>query len=168
MNSDPLAELKPLIAPPPISWWPPAPGWWILAALVLLALVALLVFFYRRWRHHRNTSYQREATQLIDAVHTLPEAQQLQEVAEILRRAAVCAWGRERAGTNSWEQLIQFSRSEYSQRARKKTATPTLDETSCHLLSNNLYSGTPPSETAMQTLIAQSKAWLKTLPPVEQ
>lgn len=168
MNADALADLKPLIAPEPITWWPLAPGWWILATLLLLSIVGVLIFFWKRRIHFRNTAYQREAAQLIDATHALSETQQLQEIAEILRRAAVCAWGRERAGTQNWESLMQLSLSEHKKNSRKKNVLPALDDTSCELLSNNLYSGTPPSASAMQALITQSKAWLKTLPAVER
>lgn len=168
MNNDALANLKPLIAPVPIVWWPPALGWWILATLLLLSIIGLLIFFWKRRIHFRNTAYQREAAQLIDVLTTLPTAQQLPLLAEILRRAAVCAWGRERAGTASWQLLIQFSRNEYNKHSRKKNTPIILDDASCALLNNNLYSGTPPSDTAMQTLIAQAQAWLKTLPPVER
>jgi hypothetical protein len=171
MNNDALAtlnDLKPLIKPEPISWWPPAPGWWLLAGLLLLIIIALLVFVWRRWHYLRNTAYQREAAQLIDALHALPADQQLPLLAEILRRAAVCAWGRERAGTESWSNLIQFSYVDFLQRSRKKNTRPSLDDSSCELLSNHLYSGISPAETTMQTLMAQSKAWLKTLPPVER
>lgn len=128
MNNDALAalnDLKPLIKPEPISWWPPALGWWLLAGVLLLSIITLLFFLWRRWRYLRNTAYQREAAQLIDALNTLPTNQQLSLLAEILRRAAVCAWGRERAGTASWATLIQFSHTEFLQRSGKKKCATT-------------------------------------------
>lgn len=168
MDNDALAMLKPLIEPAPISWWPPAPGWWILACLLLLIIIGTFIFLWRRWRHLRRTAYQREASQLIDLLPSLPATQQLPLLAEILRRAAICAWGRENAGTKNWQHLIQFSHEDYLRRSGKKNTSFAFDNASQELLSHHLYNGTAPTDEALKTLIAQAKIWLKTLPPVEQ
>ncbi|MEZ5540074.1 MAG: DUF4381 domain-containing protein [Pseudomonadales bacterium] len=166
MNSDPLANLKPLIAPPPISWWPLAPGWWVLAALILLLLIVLTIFIWRRLQHHRNTAYQREALQLIALTHTMPTQQQLPLLAEILRRAAICVWGRETVGSINWIEMMQHTQNSYKQRHPKKTWQPILDEQSCELLNHHLYSGATPDTAAMHKLIEQAQKWLTSLPPV--
>ncbi len=168
MNNDALANLKPLIAPPPIPWWPPALGWWILGAVLLLLLVIFLIFCWRRWRHHRNTAYQREAMQLIELLHGMPTLQQLPLLAETLRRAAICVWGRNTAGSINWMEVMQQTQTAYQYRYPKKKWQPLLDEQSCELLNRHLYSGTAPDTAAMNKLIEQAKAWLKALPPVER
>jgi hypothetical protein len=161
-NNDALANLKPLIAPAAISWWPPAPGWWILGAILLVALVGLAVWAWKRWCHYRDTRYQREALELLSTVTEQEPEKQLQEVAAILRRAAICAWGREHAGTQNWNQIINMPRTRDG-----KKIPPALDENSLQLLTDHLYRQEIPSAVAMQNLRTQASVWLKTLPAVE-
>jgi hypothetical protein len=168
MNNDPLAQLKPLIEPAAISWWPPAPGWWVLGALLLLLIVLLVFYAWRRWRFHRNTAYQREALYLIQQLDSTQPAQQLQQVAEIMRRAAICVWGREYIGTADWEKILELSHSTYQKNSRKKNITRALDDDSKALLTQSLYNGSVPTLTAMQHFVMQVGNWLKTLPPVER
>lgn len=161
-NNDALTNLKPLIAPAPISWWPPALGWWISGTLLLIALLGLAVWSWKRWRHYRGTRYQREALQLLAAVSEQEPKMQLQEVAAILRRAAICAWGREHTSTQNWGEIINMPRA-----GNSKKILPALDENSLQLLTDHLYRQEIPSAAAMQNLRAQAAIWLKTLPAVE-
>lgn len=161
-NNDALANLKPLIAPAPISWWPPAPGWWILGTILLIALVSLAIWGWKRWRHYCGTRYQREALQLLATVTEQEPKKQLQEVAAILRRAAICAWGRERTSTKNWDEIINMPRT-----GKDKKLSPALDENSLQLLTDHLYRQEIPSADAMQNLLTQACIWLKTLPAVE-
>lgn len=160
--NDALANLKPLVTPEAISWWPPAPGWWVLGIALLLALIVFLVWSWKRWRHYRGTRYQREALQLLAAVTEQDPHKQLQEVAAILRRAAICAWGRELTSTKNWNDLINMPCN-----AKGKKLPRTLDESSLQLLTEHLYRQEIPSVAAMQNLQTQAVIWLKTLPAVE-
>lgn len=161
-NNDALANLKPLIAPAPVSWWPPAPGWWILGTILLVSIIGLTVWAWKRWRHYRGTRYQREALQLLAAVTEQEPEKQLQEVAAILRRAAICAWGRENTSTQNWKEIIDMPRTRNSSKM-----PPALDEKSLQLLTEHLYRQEIPSVVAMQNLRTQASIWLKTLPAVE-
>ena len=168
MPHDALADLKPLIAPAPVAWWPPAPGWWIVGATLLCFFIAALVWGFKRWQRHQRTRYQREALQLLSGIATEIQAnpsadthKSLHDAALILRRAAICAWGRERAGTLPWREIIAIE----NQSSKNKTAT-VVDEQCMQLLTNNLYRQQAPSQEALQHLLTQMSAWLKTLPPV--
>jgi hypothetical protein len=162
MGNDPLAELKPLIEPQPISYWPSAPGWWVLGALLVIAIVFLAIKGWKRWCHYRGTRYQREAQQLLTMVINLEQGKQLQEIAVILRRAAICAWGRERVGTLLWRDIVAMQ----SANTKNNKQTP-LNDSSIKLLDEHLYRQQMPSTQSIEDLLAQSAAWLKTLPQVE-
>jgi hypothetical protein len=157
-----LANLKPLIAPAPISWWPPAPGWWVLGIALLLLLIGLLVWGWKYWRHYRGTLYQREALQLLARVSEIEPHKQLQEIAAILRRAAICAWGREHTSTKNWNDIINMPCNK-----KGKKLSPALDENSVQLLTDHLYRQETPSVAAMQNLQEQVVIWIKTLPVVK-
>ena len=87
---------------------------------------------------------------------------QLQAVATILRRAAICAWGREIASTKNWRDIIELSLHKKS-----KSKSPVLDEQSLALLTDFLYRKDIPSVAAMNKLHAQAAIWLRTLPAVD-
>lgn len=145
-GADPLAALRPAIAPAPVSWWPPAPGWWLLALLLLALLAGLAVWWHRRRQRYARTRYQREALALLNDAHTLPA------MAQVIRRAAISAHGREQAATADWQQLC-----------------PALDAAALQLLRERLYradAAVPPE--ALAALRAQVERWLQTLPPVER
>ncbi len=143
-NADPLAALKPLLAPPPVSWWPPAPGWWLLALVVLALLAAGCMWGWRRWQLHRNTRYQREAIAL------LAQANDVGSIAMLVRRVAISAYGREQAATSPWQALC-----------------PSLDSASLSLLAEAQYrrADSIPAE-AIAALRSQVRQWIGTLPPV--
>jgi len=162
MSNSLLADLKPLIAPPPVPWWPPAPGWWILATVLIISLCAAIIWGYRRWQHHVGTRYQREAIKLlVEASNYAPE-KRLQEIAAILRRAAICAWGREKIGTQPWSAIMELS----LQSDKKRLAA--FDSNSIQLLTENLYRATVTADAELESLTSQAKVWLGTLPPMEK
>ena len=87
MTSDPasLDNLRDIVAPPAVPWWPPAPGWWILFAALF---VAASVLGWRGWRTWRANAYRRAARR------ELHSATSVAEIAEILKRTALCAYPR--------------------------------------------------------------------------
>lgn len=80
-----LQNLRDIAEPAPVPWWPPAVGWWILA--VIVAAIAIWVAF-RAWRHWQANAYRRSA------LKELQSATKLVDIAEILKRAALCAFPR--------------------------------------------------------------------------
>ena len=155
--SDPLAELRPLIEPAAISGWPLAPGWWVVAFTLLLIIIGLTVWAIKRRRYQHRTRYQREALALLDTLNTQDDTtKQLHNIALILRRAAVCAWGRERAGTAPWNEVLALS-----------DKNITLNSDSIRLLTECLYQQQAPSSAGLTLLLSQSRSWLVQLPPVE-
>ncbi len=154
-QTDPLAALQPSIAPQPITWWPVAPGWWLVAALLLLLLGVSAIWILRRKRRQQATRYQREAHHLLTWVSTLDKQDtlaQLQEIARILRRAAISAYGREQAGVKPWTELVQLDQK------------PVFDDSSLHLLGNCLYQKQAPQPEEIQHLLTQAEHWLQQLP----
>ncbi len=87
MNNDPasLDNLRDIVAPPAVPWWPPAPGWWIVFAVLLLAAA---VAGFRAWRNWRTNAYRRAA------LRELHKATSVAEIAEVLKRTALCAYPR--------------------------------------------------------------------------
>lgn len=157
MDRDPLAELKPLLAPDAVGWWPPAPGWWLLAALLLLLLTGLLVWWWRRRRFLQRTRYRREALALLATVSNAADGHaQLHDIARILRRAAVSAWGREQTAHLPWPDINVLSASH----AR-------LDDSSLQLLSQAQYRRAAPTDSELAHLRSQAERWLQNLPPRE-
>ncbi|KRE06700.1 hypothetical protein ASE63_23620 [Bosea sp. Root381] len=90
MSSDPgdLANLADLALPPPVSFWPPAPGVWIVGG-TLLAM--LLVAAWQAARRYQADAYLREAHAELDRLGPAPS---IEGVSEILKRAALVAFGR--------------------------------------------------------------------------
>lgn len=161
MASDALAQLKPLIPPPAIGWWPPAPGW-IVSACAAFGVVLIGVLFLAAWlRHRRHTRYQREAAaMLLDNANRQPR-QQLEHIAQVMRRAAIYVWGREVAGTQPWPEIFAFQNLDSGSKN-----TQTFDADSLALLTDYLYKRFNPSSAQVNILQQQALAWLKTLPPV--
>ncbi len=87
MNSDTssLDNLHNIVVPTAVPWWPPAPGWWIVCAFLL---VVLIVAGFRAWRIWRGNAYRRAA------LRELRQAVSVAEIAEILKRTALCAYPR--------------------------------------------------------------------------
>jgi ABC-type nickel/cobalt efflux system permease component RcnA len=80
-----LQNLRDIVEPPPVPWWPPAAGWWILLAVLAAGAIWLL---FRVWRQWRSNAYRRAALKELRSATDLPE------VAEILKRTALCAFPR--------------------------------------------------------------------------
>jgi hypothetical protein len=86
--------------PPPVAMTPQTWGWAVLAALLALALVW---FGWRAWRRWRANAYRRAALAELAAAGDDPA-----RVAEILRRAALAAWPRERVGSLTGREWLAF------------------------------------------------------------
>lgn len=152
-----LDALRPVIAPPPIPFWPPAPGWYALGIIILCACVALCIWWWRRHCFLRDTQYRREAAALLASTQStnMTPHEQLTQIAQILRRAAISAWGRDHAGTENWTQLIT------------RIPADIIDADSLALLDRALYRATPPSDASLQKLYTQVELWLQQLPPLK-
>ena len=154
--ADALSALRPLETPPPIPWWPPAPGWFVLAGILCLLLIGAGIFWWRRRRFLRDTRYRREAIALLNSLPMqVSPATQLMHIAQVLRRAAVSAWGRDAVAQDDWRLLL----------ARAGTES-TLDERSVALLQHALYRREAPAADDVARLQTQASAWLQHLPPV--
>ena len=144
-NNDALANLKPLIAPDPVTWWPPAPGWWLLGILLFCVFITLAMRGWKRWRHYRGTRYQREALQLLESMDHVAD------IALLIRRVAISAFGREHAATATWNEVCA-----------------SMDEISLQLLTESQYrfNKDMPVDT-IEHLRQQTELWIKKLPAVE-
>jgi hypothetical protein len=80
-----LDNLRDIVEPPPVPWWPPAPAWWVLFAVMVV--FAVLVAF-RAWHRWRADAYRRAALRELHSATTVAE------IAEILKRTALCAYPR--------------------------------------------------------------------------
>lgn len=101
MNSDPtsLDNLRYIVVLPPVSWWPPAPGWWILAAILF---IATLIIAARSWLNWRANAYRRAA------LSELQHANSAGDVAEILKRTALCTSPRRQIAALSGNQWCHW------------------------------------------------------------
>ena len=85
-----------LVVPEPVPWLPQTPGWWVLCGWALAVAALLITAIARRRRRNR---YRREALASLDAVAAqsrLGAAESAQQVAEIVKRAALAAYPRAR------------------------------------------------------------------------
>jgi hypothetical protein len=111
MSASIRRNLADLALPPPASFWPPAIGVWVVATT---AFAVLAVFSWRALMRYRADAYLRRAAAEIDALAvpgqggaSAPEA-----VSEILKRAAMVGYGRERVASltgASWTDFLAAS-----------------------------------------------------------
>jgi hypothetical protein len=101
MNPDPasLDNLQDIYVPPDVPWWPPAPGWWVLLAVVVSA-VGLVV--WRAWHKWRRGAYRRAG------LRELQRARTGAEIAEVLKRTALCAYPRDQIASLAGEAWCQW------------------------------------------------------------
>ena len=106
-QADPLAGLRDIHLPEPVSWWPPAPGWWLVTGLAVVLLALLLRFAWRRLARNR---YRRIALAALNGPvrEIISDREFLEEVAAVLRRAALAAYGRERVAPLVGEAWLAF------------------------------------------------------------
>lgn len=105
-----LRSLNEIVTPVPVSWIPQTWGWGVLAGalLVMLPLVGI------RWiLHYRANAYRRAALALLDGIGARASDHSgrddtIQEVARILKRTAIAAWGREAVASLSGKNWSSF------------------------------------------------------------
>jgi hypothetical protein len=106
---DLLSSLRDIHEPPPPGFWPPAPGWWIVATLLAGALVALVLW----WREARRRARPiRAALAELDrwsaTAGDRPAAAAADELAALLRRAALVRYPRERVAALTGDGFLAF------------------------------------------------------------
>ena len=118
-GGDPLARLRDVVPAPEPPWWPPAPGWWALAGVAAVAAAALAAWL---WLRRRRRRYRRLALAELERAYescwrgavsgraARPDAagRYLQEVNQVLRRAALVAWPRERVAALTGDEWLAF------------------------------------------------------------
>jgi hypothetical protein len=97
-----LSGLHDFVQPQPPSWAPQTIGWYVVIAVLAVLAVFLMIRAIRHWWRNR---YRREA---IREIRTAPLAQ----LSEILKRAALVTWPRERVARltgKSWSDFLAES-----------------------------------------------------------
>jgi len=96
-----LQNLRDIAEPAPVPWWPPAVGWWILFAVGAAFAMWLAIGMWQRWRAN---AYRRAA------LRELQSATGSVEIAEILKRVALCAFPRTDVASlsgNAWSDWLR-------------------------------------------------------------
>jgi hypothetical protein len=165
MSSDPadLANLRDLALPPPVSWWPVQPGWWVLAAGTA---VALAIAMLQAWRRHQAAAYRRAADRELMAIERLigevDGAALAARISELLKRAALAAYGRETvAGLSGTAWLTFLDRS---------ATTTEFSSDAGHAVSGAIFGTVPLPFGRVQQLAvaAAARRWIRghrPLPP---
>lgn len=87
-----LQNLHDIVVPGPVAWWPPAPGWYLVATL---AAAALLVLGWKGWQRWRRNRYRGQALRELARIRQGGTGEELRQLPELLKRAALSAWPRE-------------------------------------------------------------------------
>lgn len=139
-----LQQLAPLREPSPISWWPPAPGWWLLAVLALIGLGLLALALYRRRQARR---YRRQALQRLQQLASAGEVT-LEQLNQLLKATAMRGFPTTdvaRLHGANWQQFLAA------------TAAKLPSDVWGEL--EQVYR--QPSHAASDTLLQQSRQWLR-------
>ncbi len=102
-NADSLQRLHDIVAAPPVPLWPPAPGWYLLFCLLFLSLIFLLV---RAVIRYRRNAYRRAA--LAELRQAASDNEPLPLIAQLLKRTALTAYGREQVASLSGETWVAW------------------------------------------------------------
>ena len=145
--------LRDIHLPPPVGWWPPAAGWWLLAALVLLAIAGVLVFRHQMARRRRRLS-RWLAPAIADVRGQFAAGgdplQAVQRVSELLRRACLSLYPRERVAGLLDEQWLSL--------LDRVAGRPLFSEGDGRLLASAPYSPRLEREQAAR-ILATAEAW---------
>ncbi|MBT8342679.1 MAG: DUF4381 domain-containing protein [Desulfatitalea sp.] len=105
-----LKNMYDIIEPSAAGFWPPADGVWLLGALVLVwGIVAALVL----WTRRRKNAYRRAGMQALRNIRLrldTPDGKNaaVRELAVLLKRVAMTAFGRETVATLNGERWLAF------------------------------------------------------------
>jgi hypothetical protein len=105
-----LEGLADLAAPPPASWMPQTWGWAVIAAVLLTGLIA----WAWRWRQRSLANrYRAEALRLLSVLESRPRnpetrATTVVEIAELVKRTALAAYGRPAVARLSGAEWLGF------------------------------------------------------------
>ena len=141
-DSASLSRLEDIVLPGPVSWWPPAIGWWILASLSIIAAAWFAVRALRQWRAN---AYRRAALAELHTVQTNAA------VAEVIKRTALAAFGR--------EQIASMSGLQWCQWLESRCATPISEEVR-RMLTSDVYR--EPAKEANRELVEFASQWIRT------
>lgn len=97
-----MTNLVQPLPPEAVPWWPPAPGWYVLMVLIIVGLLWMGWRVVRRWRAN---AYRREAARLVDCV---ADRGTLDELPEIVKRAALLAFPRSEVASLSGDEWLGF------------------------------------------------------------
>lgn len=158
MSPDPtsLERLHDIVTPTPVPWWPPAPGWlWLLGVVSVLAFVALVRGLVR-WQQNR---YRREALAELKGLESAMadasrQRRMLTELAALLKRTALTAYGREQVATLTGPAWFAFL---------DRTGGTRFGSGLGAALEQSIYHGTDaPWDTARaRELIGEIQAWIR-------
>ncbi len=109
-QTDPLRQLRDIHLPDPVGLWPLAWGWWVLIALLAGALLAGFIYWRR---HQRQRRYRQQAkAELGSAYREFRQngatAVYLQQLSQILRRAALTAFPRKQVAGLKGDAWLEF------------------------------------------------------------
>jgi len=153
-NPASLENLHDIVLPAPAPWWPPAPGWYALGFVVLLVVVWRGAVAWLRWR--RN-AYRRQALAELEALESAlasgeSAADLLPRIPEILKRAAIAAYGRPTAAPLAGAPWIEF--------LDRTAGRPLFAGKIGQLLLEFSY-GTPTADSEqIQAVLAAVRAWI--------
>jgi len=143
-----LDRLNDIVVPPAVSWWPPAPGWYFLAVVLLIAFLLACASMIRRYRANR---YRREA--LAELVRLKPGPESLKDLADLLKRTAMTASGRDTVAALSGDQWVEW--------LNGQCAHPVFQDVSRELLARSLYtSNSTGSEQDVAALYQAVRQWV--------
>jgi hypothetical protein len=147
-----LANLNPIVAPDPVGLLPLAPG---PKVLLLIALLALAMFAWRRWLAWRDDRYRRQA---LRELRELPDAR---GIPDLLRRAALSAYARERVAPLVGEQWHRFLDETAGQKLFSGACGASLDRLAYGVPGPGAPAGTTGATSEVRRLREAAQRWLE-------
>lgn len=101
-----------LVIPEPVAWIPQTAGWWVALGWLLAVILLVAVAIQRRRRRNRYRRDALRALQAVGANRDLAPQASARAVAEILKRAALAAYPRDRVASlhgDAWARFLRES-----------------------------------------------------------